>query len=163
MSLNFFDASCQEQPRNNDLFGLCDNQNGTKAYSNIDNPSQWIASVINKGKIDVIFTAIDKCLIKDDEFEGMGRCDGMLTTSQHIYFVELKNQKKDWKKNAIRQLESTIKIFKSIHDITKYKHKKAFVCNKCHKKFNVIDNEDNLKFFRKYGLRIDVQADLIII
>jgi len=41
--------------------------------------------------------------------------------------------------------------------------KKAFACNKQHKHFQEIDNELNLRFFKKYKVRIDVQADIIVV
>ncbi len=55
------------------------------------------------------FTAIDKCIIKDNEQEGRGRCDCMLTSSDLIYFIELKDERKAWITDAVCQLESTIK------------------------------------------------------
>ena len=30
-NMNFFDVNCQETPRNDELFGICDDQNGEKA------------------------------------------------------------------------------------------------------------------------------------
>jgi hypothetical protein len=44
-----------------------------------------------------------------------------------------------------------------------YRHKKAFICNKRHTHFQQINNETNLQFFRKYNMRIDIQAEVIII
>jgi len=34
MRLNFFDKKCQEPPINHELFGICDNQEGKKAFTN---------------------------------------------------------------------------------------------------------------------------------
>ncbi len=79
--MNFFEPACQEPTRCESEFGLCDDQDGTKAYTNI----------------------------------------------------------------------------------TVYKYKKAFACNKKHPHFKEIDNEQNLHFFRKYGVRIDLQARIIFI
>ena len=163
MSVNFLIAECQELPLTNDIFGLCDDQNGTKAYSNINDSSKWIATVKNSNKKSVAFTAIDKCVIKDNEQIGRGRCDGMLTSSEFIYFVELKDENKNWISDAIEQLESTIQFFMANHNIDVYKHKKAFACNKQHNHFQEIDNELNLSFYRKYKVRIDVQSEIIII
>ena len=83
--MNFFDLECQEPARNDLLFGLCDDQDGTKAYTNTENLSRWVATVRNNSKVDLTFTAIDNCVIKCDEEIGRGRCDGMLTSSEHIY------------------------------------------------------------------------------
>ena len=162
MSVNFYIAICRET-LNNSLFGLCDDNNGQKAYTDTNNSAKWIATVKNDRNKQLVFTAIDKCVIKDNEYQGRGRCDGMITSDEHICFVELKDQAKGWITDAIDQLESTIKFFIESHDISTFKHKKAFACNKQHKSFQEIDNELNLRFFRQYNVRIDVQADIIII
>lgn len=161
--MNFFEASCQEPSLNNNLFGLCDDQNGSKAYTNTDTPTKWIATVKNDKVKDLIFTAIDKCVIKDNEEIGRGRCDGLITSDEHIYFVELKDAKPPWISDAINQLTSTIHFFIANHDITIYKHKKAFACNKKRGHFQEIDNEFSLKFYREYKVRIDIQGDILII
>lgn len=163
MSINFHADACQEPTINNAVFGLCDDQIGLKAYVNIDNEDKWIATVKNGKRINLTFTAIDKCIIKDNEHIGRGRCDGMLTSAKHIFFVELKNEAKGWVSGAIEQLESTIQFYIANHDIDIYKHKKAFACNKQHKRFQVIDNELNLTFFRTYGVRLDIQATIIFV
>lgn len=164
MNINFHTAACQES-LNNALFGLCDDNNGSKAYTNTDlvNKQKWIGTVVNDRQKDVVFTAVDKCVLRDNEYLGRGRCDGILSTDEHLYFVELKDQAKSWMNDAIEQLESTIQFFIENNDIAIFKHKKAFACNKQHKHFQEIDNEFNLKFFRKYKVRIDVQADIIIV
>lgn len=38
MKVNFLENTCKEPTRNDSLFGLCDDQNGLKAYSNTDSP-----------------------------------------------------------------------------------------------------------------------------
>ena len=161
--MNFLDNEYREPARNNPLFGLCDNQDGEKAFSNIDTPEKWIARVKNDRELDVVFTPVDKCIIKDHEYEGRGRCDGLLTTTEHLYFVELKNQAKAWIPDAIKQLESTIDFFKENHNIDDFKHKKAFACNKQRSRFQEIDNEQNLSFFRKHKVRLDIQAEILVI
>ncbi len=163
MSLNFFDVTCQEPPLNNTLFGLCDDENGSKAYTNTDDPAKWIATIKNSNSKALIFTAIDKCVIKDHEEKGRGRCDGMLTSGDYLYLVELKNTSSQWQPDAIEQLTSTIQFLKDNHDISSYRHKKAFACNKKRKRFAEIDNEFNLTLYRKYGFRIDSQAEIIIV
>ncbi len=163
MIINFLEPACQEPAIVHDLFGLCDDNNGNKAYSNFDNPQKWIATVKNPNKASLIFTAVDKCVIKDTEQKDRGRCDGLLTSAEHIYFIELKDERSSWIKGAIEQLESTIQFYIDNHNLSVYKHKKAFACNKQHSKFQETDNELNLHFFRKYKVRIDVQAEIIVI
>jgi hypothetical protein len=159
--MNFYDSAYQEPPVTDIQFGLCDSRNGGIAYIDKINKNKWIAIIKNERKISLIFTAIDKGIIKDNEEPGRGRCDGMFTSSEHIYFVELKDQRRDWKSDAIEQLESTIKFFIANHDISIYRHKKAFACNKKHPQFQKIENELNLRFFKTYGVRLAIQAEII--
>jgi len=161
--MDFYNSACQEPLINEKLFGICDDENGEKAYVDTNDSSKWIASVKNNNEKKLIFTAVDKCIIKDNEQEGRGRCDGMLTSPSHLYFIELKNETRGWISDAIEQLESTIKFFIENHDISIYRHKKAFACNKKHRPFRVVNNEQNKRFFREYGFRIDVQAEIIVI
>jgi hypothetical protein len=161
--MNFFEQSCQEAPLNNTLFGLCDDQDGGKAYTDQHNPEKWIATVKNNNSKTLVFTAIDKCVIKDTEEAGRGRCDGMLTSDEHLYFIELKDKNKGAFTEAIEQLASTIQFFKAHHDDSIFKHKKAYVCNKRRGHFQEIDNEQNLRFFRQYGFRMDAQAEIVIV
>ena len=128
MSVDFHVSACQEQ-LNNSLFGLCDDNNDQKAYTDVTNAEKWIATVTNDRNKKLVFTAIDKCLIQNNEQRGRGRCDGMLTSDEHIYFVELKDQAKGWITEAIEQLESTIQFFIESHDITIYKHKELSINN----------------------------------
>jgi hypothetical protein len=161
--MNFFDAACQEPPIKNTRFGICDDQDGTRAYTDVTDETKWVATVINPIQIDLVFTAIDACVIKSDEAPGRGRCDGMLTSSEHLYFVELKDQRSGWTPGAIDQLESTIQFFIQHHDISTFRHKKAFACNKRHPAFQEIDNELNKRFFKDYKVRLDVQAEIIVV
>ena len=144
--MNFFDPECREPARKDVKFGLCDDQNGTKAYTNTDDPSRWIATVQNDTKVELTFTAIDNCVIMNDEECGRRRCDGMLTSAKHIYFIELKDVREGWMVDAIDQIDSTIRFFMEHHDISMYRYKKAFACNKRHRAFKVIDNELRRRF-----------------
>lgn len=44
-----------------------------------------------------------------------------------------------------------------------FKHKKAYICNKKHKKFKPIDHEKRKRFYDRYRFRIDIHARVIII
>jgi hypothetical protein len=159
--MNFYDSAYQELPTTDALFGLCDDRKGRVAYIDKTNRNKWIAIIHNKKNINLLFTAIDKGVIKDDEEPERGRCDGMLASNEHIYFVELKDQRKNWISDSITQLESTIQFFIANHDIAIYKHKKAFACNKRHPQFKKTENELNLHFFKTYGVRLGLQADIV--
>ena len=161
--MNFYDAKYQTSV-NAVSFGICYGDDASAAYVDVQNEDRWIAVVENKESADLIFTAIDKGIIKNNDHPDRGRCDGMITRNQELlYFVELKDQNKKWMTPAIEQLESTILFFIEYHDISSYRYKKAFACNRAHPHFNVIDNESNLKFFRKYGVRLDIQAKIVVI
>jgi hypothetical protein len=92
--MDFFEMTCQEPTIDKSIFGLCDDQNGTKAYTNIDDQTKWIVTVRNDNNKNLTFTAIDKSVLKDEEEPDKGRCDGMLTSAEneHIlltYFTRL--------------------------------------------------------------------------
>lgn len=161
MSLDFFQSSCQEST-NETLFGLCDDQDGLRAYTNTDDPDKWVATVKNDRNLWLIFTAIDNCIMKSDEYPNTHRCDGMLASDEHLFFVELKDKRDGWIEEAVAQLESTIRLFVETHGLPPQRHRKAFACNKAHPHFFVFDNERNRKFFSTYGFRLDVQAEIIV-
>lgn len=163
MSLNFFNVECQYPPISASRFGLCDDKNEERAYPDLENDSTWIAEVSNREQHEIVITAIDKCVLNDDEFEGRGRCDCMLTTETHLYLIELKDKWPLWQEEALNQLESTILFLNENHDIGKYKKKKIFACNKRKKRFVEIENEDNLAFMRRTGFRKDIQAKIVVI
>lgn len=166
MSVNFFETNCKEVSRNDKLFGICDDQNGTKAYTDHINDTNWIAKVKNDNQIDVSFTAIDNCIIvfKEGTKDKESSCDGMLTFDQSLYLVELKKQGAGgWISDAKRQLENTIKLILENHDLSNFRYKKAFACNRKHPNFTVIDTAERKSFFeRTGGFRIDAQAEIVI-
>jgi len=162
--LNFFDPAFQEKPLKDLQFGLCDNKHGAAVFVDTDtiNKNKWTATVENPKGLTLIFTAIDKGVIKDDEYSGYERCDGMLTSKNHLYFIELKNERGEWIQKGLSQLKSTIKLFNDAHpgEEKQYIHKKAYICNKKHPRFHVINNEQNLNFFRAYCFHLDIQAKI---
>ena len=141
MSINFYEANCQKSI-NKPLFGLCDDQNNTPAYIDINDENNWIASIINPATKIILYTAIDNCIeIRRENGEMDNRCDCMLNYPENIIFVELKNKGSDWISEGINQIEVTITNFGKNHNLTVIKHKRAFVANKKHPNFHVIDNE----------------------
>lgn len=166
MSINFFKTDCKEPSRKEKLFGICDDQSGTKAYTDTTDSTKWIAIVTNDKGIDITFTAIDNCIImlRKGTLNKESSCDGMLTFAQSLYLVELKNQGKGgWISDAKRQLENTIKLISENQDLSNIRYKKAFACNRKHPNFTVIDTAERKSFFnRTKGFRIDVQAEIVI-
>ena len=163
--MEFFAAACQSGPFDLQTFGLCDDRTSTCAYVDTTTPSRWTATVMNPHCRPVTFTAIDNCVLKDGEALDTPRCDGMLTTGDLLYLVELKDQRAHWLPHAMAQLQSTIELLRAHHpdDLKRYRHKKVFACNKRSGAFRRIDQETQLRFFRTYGFRIDVQSTVLVL
>lgn len=165
MSVDFLNSPCREASRNDELFGLCDDQNNTRAYSDVANQFNWIANVINDDQVDVVFTPIDNCIVvhKPGTQDQESLCDGMLISDNSLFLVELKDQiTGGWLPKASEQLEITLNLLLASHNLSGFRYKKAFQCNKKHRAFKTIDNEENLRMFRTYGFRWDTQGKIVI-
>jgi len=165
MSVDFFNTLCKEPVLTNEKFGICDDQDGTKAYSNVGDFTDWIATVINQTQIEVSFTAIDNCIIvlKEGTQNKESSCDGMLTFNNNVYLVELKNQRTGgWLPDAIGQLENSIKLLKANNNLEEIRYKKAYACNRKHPNFQVMEVERKRKFYNETGFRLDVQTEIVI-
>jgi len=165
MKIDFLNTECKEPTRIDESFGIFDNQDGKRAYSGSANLTNRIAIVKNERKIPVTFTAIDNCIMihKEGSKNLESTCDGMLTFSQALYLIELKNQGTGgWQSDAIQQLKNTIRIMQIHIDLTKFKNKKAYVCNKKHPTFKKINHELNKQFFKEYSFRLDINTQIAI-
>lgn len=166
MNVNFFETICKETPRLDKIFGICDDQDGTKAYTNATDEDQWIAIVINDYNFAISFTAIYNCILvyKEGTKDKESTCDGMLTFSDSLYLVELKNKGTGgWLPYSKGQLENTIKLLCASHNINEYRFKKAYACNKKHPYFTVIDAAERKAFFKRTnGFRLDAQRVIVI-
>ena len=163
MSVDFYQAVCQEPPTRTLKFGICDDENGAKAYTNSTDNLKWVARVENPHGIEIIFTAIDNCIsILKPSGDQQSRCDGMLTYLDNIVFVELKNQRKGWIQDGIGQIEATINVFKALHNLDAIKHKRAFVANKKHPLFHTIEIETKQRFYHLHKVRLNLQAKISI-
>lgn len=132
MPIDFFKTSCKTES-NNVEFGLCDDPppNTNPAYIDESNRSNWIAIVKNPTQSSVKFYAIDNCVPifrADGNMEN--RCDGLLSYSNNLVFIELKSREGgQWLKKGREQLTAIIQLFKSENDITAYDKVEAYVCN----------------------------------
>ena len=166
MSVNFLESDCKEAARSESLFGICDDQDGRKAYTSITDSMNWIARVVNKRDLPISFTAIDNCImvLREGTNDKESTCDGMLIFGDNLYLVELKKQGTGgWLPVAKAQLENTIKLLQINHDLSTFKYRKAYACNKKHPNFTVIDAAERKAFFEKTnGFRIDAQAEIVI-
>lgn len=166
MSVDFFETDCKELSRQDLSFGLCDDQDGTIAYSSISKDDTWIATVINSSAKEITFTAIDNCIniLKEGKKDKEKSCDGMLTFDDSLYLVELKEKAPGgWISIAKKQLENTIRLLNEQHNLDNFRYKKAYACNKRHPYFTVVEASEKKSFFeRTSGFRIDVQAEVIV-
>ncbi|MCB0515289.1 MAG: hypothetical protein R2798_12305 [Chitinophagales bacterium] len=164
MSADFFQTDCKEPSRNDKQFGICDDQDGAKAYTDITDNTKWIAKVTNEKEIAVSFTAIDNCIIvhKEKTTNKESSCDGMLTFNDSLFLVELKVQRKDWIPDAKQQLENTIKLIVENHNFSNFRYKKAYACNKKHPSFHTLEASEKKSFFDKTGFRLDIQAEIVV-
>jgi hypothetical protein len=164
MNVNFLETDCKESSRNDKFFGICDDQEGKKAYTDTSNAKKWIAKVINENEKKVTFTPIDNCIIihKEGTSEKESTCDGMLIFDNSLFLVELKVQGKDWISKAKSQLENTIRLINENHTLSNFKYKKAYACNRKHPNFNILESSTKKDFFDKTGFRIDAQAEVVI-
>ncbi len=162
MPVNYNKVECQEFT-SEAKFGICDDSDESPAYIIFDNEGIWQAVVINNARRNVKFVAIDKCIdIPLINGQLQSRCDAMLITDIGLYFVEIKNKRSDWKSKGIEQLEATIKNLISEWGQTffNYRQRKAFVANKRHPNFHVIENETMERFRDLYSVRLDLQATI---
>lgn len=161
--MNFFDSACQSGPFHLPTFGLCDDQSGGLAYVDTDpsHTKKWIATIRNPLEKAVTFTAIDKCVIRDDQAVGQRRCDGMLTTDNLLCLIELKDKEKKWMPSAVAQLESTIKFLLSAHPViaNRYPRKRACACNKRRRIAREI-RHNHQKLFAGYGFEFSADAEV---
>jgi len=163
--LDFFDKKYQKPPINDLVFGLYENNINGIEYLYETDKDKWIATAENPAGLELILTVIDKGVITDNEYSGYKRCDGMLTSYNHLYFIELKNQKTRWKEKGISQLASTIELFNKTHPKKKdeYMNRKAYVCNKKHPYSNINDSERKIAFLRDYNFRLHIEDKINII
>jgi hypothetical protein len=165
MPIDFFYTQCQSVT-SEIRFGICDDDDENPAYINNLDENIWIAIVLNEDTKEVTVTAIDKCIdfpLINGEMQS--RCDAMLTCDNCLYVIELKNKRNDWQSSGIEHLEATIQNLKAaLGDIYKnYRLRKAFVANKQHPRFHVIENETMKKFRDIYQVRLDLQATIRIL
>lgn len=166
MPVDFFIAKCQIENIYEKEFGICDDEDQaekTPAYIDTTQPEKWIAVVKNRTNKAINFTAVDNCVeILRTDGAMDNRCDAMLTNDENIVFVELKDQMAKWITHAVdEQLQTTIDHFKANHDISQYKHKRAFACNKRFPNFRVGYKDKMNAFYKKNHIRLNIQREII--
>jgi hypothetical protein len=140
--IDFYKPACQDITSSR-LFGLCDDEDvppaKTPAYLDEINSPIWIAEISNPTEKDVTFTAVDNCVeILRPNGEMDNRCDVMLTTSEDIIFIELKDRisTHKWVAEGGNQLYVTINHFIANHAVAHFIRKRAYLANKQRPYFN---------------------------
>ncbi len=162
---DFFKDECREKPRTDEKFGICDDGNQQKAYTDLSCPPQWVAEVSNQCKKQVDFYALDNCIsfYKDDSIsEKYKICDGMLVFNDSLYLVELKDSRTGSIPKAKEQLESTIENLKKSADLSRFRKKKAYICNRKHPNFRIIEHSEKQEFHSNTGFRLVINAKIVI-
>ena len=164
MSLDFTKAECQDYS-DKKLFGLCDDRPGERARLDEVNGAYWIAIVMNDNRYRVTFTGIDKCVIKDNEEKGRGRCDGSLSFNSTIVFVELKKSDElgnKWVVGGEEQLRSTISFFKEHEYSEQFTQRKAYIANSEHPKFKESQQRRMDQFLEDTGFVLRIENRIIL-
>lgn len=159
MSVNFFDAACQNSTAEL-RFGIRDTP---PAYITTTDAHLWIATVENTMQKNISFTAVDKCVENlRENGEEESSCDCILTYEGNIVFIELKEKAKAWKNSGIEQLEKTIEIFSRDASLDLYPRRRAFVANRKHPNFHVIETDIKQKLYQTYKVRVMAEATIPI-
>ena len=162
MSINFYEAKCQSTT-SEAFFGLYDKEDESPAMIVHIQKDKWNATVINPTQKQITHTAVDNCIeILRENGEMESRCDSMLTYADNIIFIELKNKGSDWKSDGISQVEITIQNFIRSHNLSAIKYKRAFVANRKHPYFQVIEDLQAKKFWDDYRVRLSVGSEINI-
>jgi hypothetical protein len=157
--LDFFTPDCQDGPYTVEEFGLCDPPDQTCAFVDTTNQDQWIATVKNPKQCNINFTAIDGCVIKDQEYQGIPRCDAMLYTDYSLHLVELKARKNsEWLSDGKKQIISTIELLKTNNRTQTFKARFAHICNQRKPRYR--SDESYRDFHLKHGFRLNTTATI---
>jgi hypothetical protein len=133
---HIFKSLCQDETDAR-KFGICDDKPHQRAYIDTEDGRKWIAVIQNDERKSITFTAFDNC-IEFNKTNGKkeSRCEGVLTYSDTIIFVEAKERKGDaqtWAKDADKQLRNSIKLIEAKINLNIFSIKKAAICNKLQK------------------------------
>lgn len=168
--IDFFSKDIfRESPRTDSLFGINDaieeGEKEGRAYTTTSKEKKWNATVENKENKTVTFQPLDHNIeARDKNGNQYSLCDGMLFTEGYgeIIFVELKNRSKDWVKENIGQLKSTISLFVSNHDYQKWRKRTAYASNNRHPQFMCSHRTEMQDFYNRTHFFLRIVAKIII-
>lgn len=160
MRVNFFNEDCLNST-DEEFFGICDGIRDSPAFISTNKDHKWIAIIDNKEKAEIKFYAIDNCVqINREDGNSEKRCDAMISYTDNILFIELKEVAKDWISGGIEQLERSIEVFIENHDLSVFKKKRAFLANRKHPSFKFSHKEEMQRFKDKTLVRLIIGNEI---
>lgn len=164
-SVDFFSIATRKQNTKASEFGLCDDNDKSKtpAYMDKKEKKKWTAIVSNKENKEVEFVAIDHCPEYDKLVDGAQRCDCALLIEQQVIFVELKQRGYGgWTSEGVKQLKSTIEVFKSCQNTNGVTIKEAYISNSLRPKPSKNHLQTKDTFFEETGYNLKIQRNIVI-
>lgn len=164
MKIDFFVPHCQTANISASVFGISDPRDGGPACIDLHNRDLWVAEVENRRRISLNFTAVDNCIeILREDGQMDNRCHGILTGGDYLIFIELKDQREEWIQHAVEnQLKTTITYFKANYDITRYRKRYAYACNRRHPQFQYSHMTMMEEFRQTTGVRLCIVNKIVI-
>lgn len=165
--IDFFSSDYfREEPRNEALFGINDGKEegdaNRTAYTLVGNKERWNAVVENQDRVELIFQPLDGNIVfhpTPDTIYSM--CDGMLYhTGGLLAFVELKVKNKEWLRENVEQLRSTIKLFCENHDLKDFRIREAYAANRKHPHFHFSHKDLMQQFMNETHFRLKIQNQI---
>lgn len=154
---HFFNNSCQETPHQllpNNKMGLCDVGNQTRAYSSLENPDSWIATIHNNSNqaISVQVTALDNCdcLKFYENKEKTKLADLLICFDNILCVIELKDRtNRHWFSGSIKQLIKTIQLLQQYNpnELKRFQDCRAYAANKQKPFYQPSQRESIHKFY----------------
>lgn len=123
-------------------------------------------SVVNPRHVSYDFVPVDNniTIVEPQTQNKVSVCDAMILTEalQDVYFIELKDVRKQWVSKAVSQLESTIRIFNDSHSDVAFRHRLAYASNRRHP-FPASYREKEEQFRRSLGFKLVVSGRINIL
>lgn len=123
-------------------------------------------TVVNPRHISYDFVPVDNniTVVEQHMQNKVSICDAMILSEnlEDVYFIELKNVRKQWLSKAISQLESTIEMFNGSHGDIAFKHRLAYACNRRHP-FPASYREREEKFRNSLGFKLVVSGRIDVL
>ncbi|MDR2086811.1 MAG: hypothetical protein LBP72_06510 [Dysgonamonadaceae bacterium] len=130
---------------------------------------EGVAKIENKNNRSIYFVPVDKNIIcyKPNSKDIESQCDALLICLRpqaiyDLYFVELKNVRKDWITDGIEQLKTSISNLTSVYSVACISKKMAFLANGKHPYYHFSLKEKMEKFRNETGFRLNICAEITI-